>query len=678
MSRRPSRWSRSGRKRLRLADGDPMAIELLHVRVVARSRDSRGATSRSTPSIQHGPRPPVRAGPRRELPHHLRALQGQQDRAGRAWNRNDAASPAGALPFTRACRKGPAAYPPQSPAPVPSSCGGAGCARRACMTSTGPTARRSPYLGRVMGGGPPSTTVVHAAASGGTSTRGSASVGLPGPTRRCCRRCAPSRTTWTSATRRSTAGVGRCACTGAGSWTTRPTRPVRALIDAVADFGLPQVRRPQRPGAARRVRVAVQPGGRATPDGGRRLPRPRARPAQPDHHGRHDGDPPRPGRAARDGRRAGRPGRARDDRGRSRGRVGRRVQSPQLLLHSGIGPAEPIEAVGLKVTHRLDGVGENFQDHAVIYMTFQGTTELREDYLIPKVRLIAKSSADLTYGDLHVFMQPSIRVPGIAPLLPVSVRLLDDRSRGRLARRPPTRRAAGGRTGHPARPSGRGAMLDAMRFVTRLPPIPAWPSSTATSSRRRRPTAGTSSGLHLDHLQPRRRDVPHGPPATRWPWWTRSCACRASTTCGSPTLDPAGDPARHDEPRGVPGRVRWPPRRWPAARRPSEGQGSPARGDRARRRASPPGPRRRSRRGPPPGRGGRRSRAGHELAELARIDAGRRAMLGQGPQAGALEGPVGQFAQRVDEDRLDRLGPGQPNSSTRSARDRNAMSTPAR
>ena len=34
--------------------------------------------------------------------------------------------------------------------------------------------------------------------------------------------------------------------------------------------------------------------------------------------------------------------------------------TPQLLLLSGIGPPAAIEAVGLRVVHRLDGVGENF------------------------------------------------------------------------------------------------------------------------------------------------------------------------------------------------------------------------------------------------------------------------------------------------------------------------------
>lgn len=107
-------------------------------------------------------------------------------------------------------------------------------------------------------------------------------------------------------------------------------------------------------------------------------------------------------------------------------------QSPHLLLLSGIGPAEVIESVGLEVAHRLDGVGENFQDHAVVNLTFGGTPQLRDDHLIPKIRLIARSDPNLPYGDLHVMYRPSIAVPGGPPRLPVSVRLLDHRSRGRI------------------------------------------------------------------------------------------------------------------------------------------------------------------------------------------------------------------------------------------------------
>ena len=106
--------------------------------------------------------------------------------------------------------------------------------------------------------------------------------------------------------------------------------------------------------------------------------------------------------------------------------------SPQVLLRSGIGPTDELTAHGIAQSLALDGVGRGYQDHAVVYITFQGTTELREDYVIPKVRLIAKSGPDRATPDLHVFMQPSIRLEGLPPLLPVSVRLLEHRMTGRV------------------------------------------------------------------------------------------------------------------------------------------------------------------------------------------------------------------------------------------------------
>jgi choline dehydrogenase len=108
-------------------------------------------------------------------------------------------------------------------------------------------------------------------------------------------------------------------------------------------------------------------------------------------------------------------------------------ETPHLLLLSGIGSPDALEPHGIAVRHRLDGVGENYQDHAVVFVTFEGTTDLREDYVIPKVRLIAKSRTELAVPDLHVFMRPSIRMPGVAPMLPVSLHLLEHRSRGRVS-----------------------------------------------------------------------------------------------------------------------------------------------------------------------------------------------------------------------------------------------------
>lgn len=106
--------------------------------------------------------------------------------------------------------------------------------------------------------------------------------------------------------------------------------------------------------------------------------------------------------------------------------------SPQLLELSGVGRVGELERLGITVAHPLAGVGENYQDHAVVYVTYEGTSELREDYVIPKVRLLAKSDPARDVPDLHVFMRPSIRMAGVAPMLPVSLHLLEHRSRGRV------------------------------------------------------------------------------------------------------------------------------------------------------------------------------------------------------------------------------------------------------
>jgi choline dehydrogenase-like flavoprotein len=49
------------------------------------------------------------------------------------------------------------------------------------------------------------------------------------------------------------------------------------------------------------------------------------------------------------------------------------VNSPRLLLLSGIGPADELRAVGVDVVHDLPGVGKNFQDHMDVYLTAETT-----------------------------------------------------------------------------------------------------------------------------------------------------------------------------------------------------------------------------------------------------------------------------------------------------------------
>jgi choline dehydrogenase len=63
------------------------------------------------------------------------------------------------------------------------------------------------------------------------------------------------------------------------------------------------------------------------------------------------------------------------------------VNSPRLLLLSGIGPADELTALGIDVVHDLPGVGKNFQDHMDVYLTAETTpvSYNRSDRPVPAV-----------------------------------------------------------------------------------------------------------------------------------------------------------------------------------------------------------------------------------------------------------------------------------------------------
>ena len=106
--------------------------------------------------------------------------------------------------------------------------------------------------------------------------------------------------------------------------------------------------------------------------------------------------------------------------------------SPQILMLSGIGPAAELQRLGIPVINALEGVGENYQDHATIEMTFEGRTEFSTDWVIPRFRLMYKSDPSLPHGNFHIFQRPPTEVPGLKTMMPVSANLLEQRDRGSL------------------------------------------------------------------------------------------------------------------------------------------------------------------------------------------------------------------------------------------------------
>lgn len=129
------------------------------------------------------------------------------------------------------------------------------------------------------------------------------------------------------------------------------------------------------------------------------------------------------------------------------------LRSPQLLMLSGIGPAEHLREHGIGVAHDLPGVGQNFHDHPMVLPAWpvtEGTTLLdaqeeepvREYGLLRRGPLASQTQAgamvrtvgDEPAPDVHLTLSLIAVGPDLAPLpqraITCAVELLIPRSRG--------------------------------------------------------------------------------------------------------------------------------------------------------------------------------------------------------------------------------------------------------
>jgi len=115
--------------------------------------------------------------------------------------------------------------------------------------------------------------------------------------------------------------------------------------------------------------------------------------------------------------------------------------SPALLLRSGIGPADDLQALGIPVVADLPGVGANLHDHPAIELGYSGTTELRAlcaehaagGAFAPIEGVIAKLRSSLCAPegfDLHVYPVGGLAREGFEFWIPVAC--LTPRSRGHV------------------------------------------------------------------------------------------------------------------------------------------------------------------------------------------------------------------------------------------------------
>lgn len=107
--------------------------------------------------------------------------------------------------------------------------------------------------------------------------------------------------------------------------------------------------------------------------------------------------------------------------------------SPQILQLSGVGPEAELRRLGIPVVHALEGVGENYQDHPVVQMTFaEGVSGQTLDRMATRLKLLVKSDPALAAGDLHIMVGPPQQGQHGASRVAITVRLLEQRNRGRV------------------------------------------------------------------------------------------------------------------------------------------------------------------------------------------------------------------------------------------------------
>lgn len=74
-------------------------------------------------------------------------------------------------------------------------------------------------------------------------------------------------------------------------------------------------------------------------------------------------------------------------RGREIILCGGAINSPQLLMLSGIGNADDLRSLGIDVVHNLPGVGENLQDHLEVYVQYACTKPVSMQWALEKWRM---------------------------------------------------------------------------------------------------------------------------------------------------------------------------------------------------------------------------------------------------------------------------------------------------
>src|SRR5260221_667369 len=113
------------------------------------------------------------------------------------------------------------------------------------------------------------------------------------------------------------------------------------------------------------------------------------------------------------------------------------INSPQLLMLSGVGPGEHLQKFGIRVVADVAGVGENLHDHPIVYTYYTTKPSFSAFGGSSEGNAFVKTQADLPEPDLQLLFAPFFFPPVLGNGYTVVVVLATPQSRGRLTLRSP-------------------------------------------------------------------------------------------------------------------------------------------------------------------------------------------------------------------------------------------------
>jgi len=106
------------------------------------------------------------------------------------------------------------------------------------------------------------------------------------------------------------------------------------------------------------------------------------------------------------------------------------IDSPQLLMLSGIGPADHLKANGIPVVADLPGVGQNLQDHLKLSIRWTGKTELPGSTVTAGMFTRTIPGALGTIPDLQFYVGRGLETPD--KFVTITIALVQPKSRGEV------------------------------------------------------------------------------------------------------------------------------------------------------------------------------------------------------------------------------------------------------